>query len=151
VKTGTAVDQLARDHGMVSSSGVFNCVAQSANFSANISSANYISQNGIEREVKTSSGITDALRSVKMKSAEANDKGITVGGSVSDQRFVAGAWFPTDGVKHVFVLKLLGEVQGKQILAPVTVKTKQECPTCGTLNKHTSRFCRECGTGLSIV
>jgi hypothetical protein len=84
-------------------------------------------------------------------SREINDVGITVGGSVSDQKFVAGAWFPTDGVKHVMVLKLAGKVGEVAVKTPVTVKTKQECPTCGTMNKHGTKFCKECGTGLVML
>jgi hypothetical protein len=80
-----------------------------------------------------------------------NDVGITVGGSVSDQKFTVGAWFPTDGVKHVMILKLLGQVGEKRVKEAVTVKTKQECPTCGTQNKFGTKFCKECGTGLTIV
>jgi hypothetical protein len=77
-----------------------------------------------------------------------NDKGITVGGSVSTQAFKQGAWFPTDGVKHVMVIKVLGAVGEKAVTKPVTVKTKVECPTCGTKNKFGTKYCRECGTGL---
>lgn len=80
-----------------------------------------------------------------------NNVGITVPGGVSAQKFQAGAWFPTDGVKHVMVLKLLGQVGDKPVKKPVTVKMKKECPTCGAGNKHGSKFCRECGTGLSII
>ena len=82
---------------------------------------------------------------------EINDVGITVGGSISDQQFVAGAWFPTDGVKHVMVMKLAGKIGETKVEKPVTVKTKQECPTCGTMNKHGVKFCKECGTGLVVV
>lgn len=80
-----------------------------------------------------------------------SDVGITVGGSVSEQKFTAGAWFPIQATKHTIVLKVLGKVEGKTVKKPVTVKTKQECPTCGTKNKAGTKFCRECGTGLSIV
>ncbi len=83
--------------------------------------------------------------------APKNDVGITVGGSVSEQKFVTGAWFPTDGVKHVMVMKLAGRVAGAKIEKPITVKTKQECPTCGTMNKHGTKFCKECGTGLVVL
>lgn len=92
--------------------------------------------------------------SLKREYAEApslNDKGITVGGSVSNQSFEQGAWFPTDGQVHVLVLKLLGKVGEKAVQAPVTVKTKTVCPTCGTQNKFGTKFCRECGTGLEKV
>lgn len=87
----------------------------------------------------------------KVESPSLNEVGITVGGSISDQKFTAGAWFPTDGVKHVMILKLLGKVGDQQIKNPITVKTKQVCPTCGTVHKQPANFCRECGTGLSIV
>lgn len=80
-----------------------------------------------------------------------SDVGITVPGSVSDQRFVVGAWFPTDGQKHVLVLRLQGQVGETKVEKPVTVKTKQECPTCGTKNKFGTKFCRECGTGLTLL
>jgi hypothetical protein len=77
-----------------------------------------------------------------------NDAGITVGGSVSSQQFTKVDDFPTDGVKHVMVMKLLGEVGQNKVQEPITVKTKQTCPTCGHVNKSTSKFCGECGTGL---
>lgn len=80
-----------------------------------------------------------------------NDVGITVPGSVSDQKFETGAWFPTDGQTHVMVLRLLGQVGEKKVEKPVTVKTKAECPTCGTKNKFGTKFCRECGTGLTLL
>lgn len=80
-----------------------------------------------------------------------NDAGITVHGSESQQKFQAGAWFATDGVKHVMVMKLIGKVGEQAVEKPVTVKTKKQCPTCGTSNKSGAKFCKECGTGLSIV
>jgi len=92
-----------------------------------------------------------ATASYSSNTAPVNDVGITVPGSISDQKFTAGAWFPTDGVKHVMIMKLLGEVEGKVVEKPVTVKTKPTCVTCGTVNKGNAKFCRECGTGLTIV
>lgn len=80
-----------------------------------------------------------------------NMAGITVPGAISEQKFQTGAWFPTDGQKHVMVLRLFGEHGGKKVEKPITVKTKQECPTCGTKNKHGTKFCRECGTGLELI
>lgn len=102
-----------------------------------------------EREVKTSS----MLRSGVLRSGMPiqQNKGITVGGGISNQKFVQGASFPTDGVKHVMILKILGAVGEKAVTAPVTVKTKATCPTCGTKNKFGTKFCRECGTGLEKV
>lgn len=86
-----------------------------------------------------------------MATSAKSETGITVGGSVSSQQFVEGEWFPTDGVKNVLVFKLLGEVQGEPVVAPVTVRTRVECPTCGTKADHGAKFCKECGTGLVNV
>ena len=80
-----------------------------------------------------------------------NATGITVPGSVSDQRFSTVSAPKLDGVKHVMILKLLGETESAPVKAPVTVKTKQKCITCGHMNKATAKFCSECGTGLTIV
>lgn len=81
-----------------------------------------------------------------------SDVGITVPGSISDQKFVTAAWFPTEDTKHVMVFKLLGETEkGKAIKAPVTVKAKPKCVTCGRQNKATAKFCTNCGTSLEIV
>lgn len=80
-----------------------------------------------------------------------NDAGITVHGSESQQKFTTGAWFATDGVKHVMVMKLIGQVGEQKVEQPVTVKTKKQCPSCGTSNKSGAKFCKECGTGLSVL
>lgn len=81
-----------------------------------------------------------------------NHTGITVPGSISYQQFQSVESFPLEQEKHVIVLKMLGETkQGKVVKDPITVKTKQKCVTCGRVNKVTSKFCSECGTGLEIV
>lgn len=81
-----------------------------------------------------------------------NDTGITVEGSISNQSFSTTRWGGSDGHKHVLNLRVLGETEDNlKIRQPVTVKTKLECKTCGTVNPATSKFCSECGTSLSIV
>jgi ribosomal protein L32 len=81
-----------------------------------------------------------------------NEAGITVPGSKSDQQFVTVSGFPLEDTSHVIVLRLFGETaQGKRVRQPVTVKTTQKCPTCGHVNKATTKFCAECGTALEIV
>jgi hypothetical protein len=62
--------------------------------------------------------------------APANTSGITVPGTESSQRFVTGAWFKTEDTSHVIVLQLRGMIGDKQIVAPVTVKTKKGCSIC---------------------
>jgi ribosomal protein L40E len=88
------------------------------------------------------------------KSFSANETGITVEGSKSNQQFSTCGWFPTETQEHVMVIKLLGDLgDNKPVAAPVTVKTKPICKTCGTKNKATAKFCSECGTavGLELV
>lgn len=81
-----------------------------------------------------------------------NDAGITVPGSVSNQKFTTASWFATEAEKHSIVLKLLGETPDNKIVSqPITVKSKPKCVTCGKQNKATAKFCTECGTGLQIV
>ena len=79
-----------------------------------------------------------------------NDVGITVKGSISDQKFYTTS-FIGDGVKEVMVLKLLGETDNGKVNEPITVKAKPKCTTCNHQNKATAKFCSECGTGLVIV
>jgi hypothetical protein len=80
-----------------------------------------------------------------------NDVGITVGGSVSQQLFHQVLDFQKEAAKHVIVMHMRGQVGETVIKTPVTVKHKVECPTCGTKNKSFTKFCGECGTGLSMV
>jgi len=94
---------------------------------------------------------SSASASTQSYSAPQSDVGITVAGDVSDQKFTTTSWFATDGVKHVMVMRVLGEVEGTPVAAPVTVKTKPVCSSCGKVNKATAKFCSECGTGLQIV
>jgi hypothetical protein len=83
--------------------------------------------------------------------APANDVGITVPGSMSSQRFTTVASFPLEDQKHVIVLQLKGETKDNKVTAPVTVKAKPKCVTCGKVNKATAKFCSNCGTALEIV
>lgn len=81
----------------------------------------------------------------------ANDIGITVPGSKSNQQFSTSSWFSTESTKHVIILKLLGETKDNELIRkPITVKHKPKCQTCGKQNKATSKFCSECGTSLEI-
>jgi hypothetical protein len=80
----------------------------------------------------------------------ANDQGITVPGSISDQKFTT-SYCNTDGVKHVMILRLLGSADGAPVKETVTVKAKPKCQTCGKLNKATANFCNDCGTSLTVI
>lgn len=91
------------------------------------------------------------LRSEAAEPVVENDIGITVEGSVSDQKFHTAAWFDVESTKHVVVLKLIGATESGAVKKAVTVKTKQTCKTCGTRNRGQNKHCRECGTSLEIV
>ena len=95
----------------------------------------------------------DSLSSPVSSQMNCNDTGITVDGGKSQQQFAIASYFNADYLtKTVMIFKLLGETEdNKAVRSPVTVKTKIECPTCGTINKATSKFCSECGTGLEII
>lgn len=83
-------------------------------------------------------------------SAQVNDAGITVPGSISDQKFRQVTCY-TDGIKHTMVFKVLGSADGKPVEKSVTVKAKPTCTTCGRVNKATAKFCNECGTSLTVI
>lgn len=87
-----------------------------------------------------------------MNAVVQNNVGITAPGSVSDQKFRQASWFATEAETHVMVLRLFGETEtGKQVIAPVTVKTVPVCTMCGRKNKATAKFCSGCGAGLELV
>lgn len=96
----------------------------------------------------STASFADSTTVTTASAASFSDKGITVGGSVSNQSFTTAAWFPTDGVKHVMVLRMLGQIGEVAVSKPLLVSTKIVCPTCGKKNKSNAKFCAECGTGL---
>lgn len=88
--------------------------------------------------------------SAQLSARSVNDAGITVPGSMSNQQFRTVSDLYTDGIKHVMVLKLLGETETAPVVKAVTVKHKPTCVTCGKVNKANAKFCSECGTALQI-
>ena len=83
--------------------------------------------------------------------AVANEAGITVPGSKSEQKFEFSGWFPTEAQKHNLVFRLVGDLgDDRSVTKPVTVKHKPRCVTCGHTNKANAQFCNQCGTALEI-
>ena len=79
------------------------------------------------------------------------DVGITVPGSKSTQSFQTTQVGALDPILHSIVLRLVGDLgHNKPVAAPVTVKAKPKCVTCGKQNKATAKFCSQCGTALEI-
>ncbi len=77
-----------------------------------------------------------------------DDEGITVKGSECNQSFRYGSIGELEQ-SQVITIQLKGiNHSGAQIQQPVTIKTKLQCPTCGTKSKSSSKFCHNCGTYL---
>lgn len=81
-----------------------------------------------------------------------NDAGITVPGSISNQKFSKISDFRVLPEQHVMIFKLVGETPDNEpIRKPVTVKHKPKCQTCGKQNKAHAKFCSTCGTALTVL
>lgn len=80
----------------------------------------------------------------------APEEGITVPGSMSDQRFQRGYIGVLEANSEVITLRLRGFKPDKeiQVKEPLTVKTKLACPTCGRFSKSSATFCANCGTAI---
>ena len=78
--------------------------------------------------------------------------GITAPGSVSNQEFNTVSTFDLESRKHVIILRLMGQHQGKTISKTVTTRSRTACVTCGIISKSTAaKFCQQCGTSLQII
>ena len=85
---------------------------------------------------------------VESLGAPLDDEGITVKGSECYQSFRYGSVGELEQ-SEVIIIQLKGLAQtGTTVEKPVTVKTKLECPTCGTKSKSSFKFCPNCGTFL---
>jgi hypothetical protein len=118
--------------------------------SMNATSSRSMSKGVTGQAIQTSNAV--AQNSVSASQASyTNDVGITVPGSKSEQKFTTVSNFLVEAEKHSIILKLLGETaDNRPVVAPVTVKHKPRCVTCGTTNKATAHFCNKCGTALEI-
>jgi hypothetical protein len=79
-----------------------------------------------------------------------NNAGITVPGSISNQKFTEVSGFDTEPAEAL-VLHLIGKTNGAPVKVAKTVKTVLECETCGKTSKSSAKFCNECGTSLERV
>lgn len=94
---------------------------------------------------------TDTISKESIAQNFQNDTGITVPGSLSEQKFITVSSFPVEATKHVIILKLLGETpDNKPIIKSITVRSKPKCITCNHQNKARAKFCINCGTSLNI-
>lgn len=135
--------------------GMLRSVDYSAGESARLSATSAVNTSLQSMNISASSAsLHDGMATMDWMSMEqqrTNDVGITVPGSVSRQKFVAVAPMLLETTKHAIVLQLKGETADNRVVAPVTVKHKPKCVTCGKVNKATSKFCSNCGTSLELV
>lgn len=111
--------------------------------------ANAINQYSADNIQCSAQSIHDGMAT--MDWSPANDVGVTVPGSKSEQKFTTTYMGTLETEKHTIVLKLLGETpDNRPVEKPITVKAKPKCVTCGKQNKATAHFCSECGTALKI-
>lgn len=80
-----------------------------------------------------------------------NDAGFTVEGSKSDQSFTTTYLGALEPEKHVIVLQLKGINADAPIAAPVTVKTKKYCTSCGREWAFKYEYCPRDGTFLKAM
>lgn len=107
----------------------------------------YFADNNIQ--ASATSAVHDGMAT--MDWSPANDVGVTVPGSKSEQKFQTTYMGTLETEKHCIVLKLLGETpDNRPVEKPITVKAKPKCVTCGKQNRAHAKFCTECGTALEI-
>lgn len=80
-----------------------------------------------------------------------NDVGITVPGSVSNQKFINTWDFVTESEIHTIAIRLVGQIKDTPVVVPQTVDIKPKCVTCKKVNKAISNYCSRCGTALEII
>lgn len=128
--------------------GMLRSVDYSAGENTRISATSATNATLKSMNMSVSSSVHDGMATMDWC---ANETGITVPGSKSEQRFQTTTIGALDPVKHTIILKILGETESNQpIREPITTKYKPKCITCGKQNKATAKFCTECGTALEI-
>jgi len=150
------VDKYSKDvnSGWISASGAtysqvnVNGALRGVDYSANGAAMQASASAAIDKVVPQSAELHDGMATMDWC---ANETGITVPGSKSEQKFQTTTVGALDPTVHNIVLRIVGDLgHNKPIEQPVTVKYKPKCVTCGKQNKYTAKFCTECGTSLEI-
>lgn len=97
-----------------------------------------------------SGALSFSAQNMQQAEQNQNEAGITVQGSVSNQRFIPVAGFECEA-SEVIVLRLVGKKAGTPVKVARTVEHRLSCDTCGKRNLPTAKFCIECGTSLEKV
>lgn len=80
-----------------------------------------------------------------------NDPGITVEGSATNQSFQTGDIGVLESKTHTMIFQLKGLTETERVEAPITVKTKKQCTTCGKFWSGNFEYCPNDGTYLRFT
>ena len=128
--------------------GILRSVDYSAGENTRIHATSAMNATLQAMNISSSSNVHDGMATMDWC---ANETGITVPGSKSEQKFQTTTVGALEITKHTMIIKVLGEtLDNKPVREPVTTKHKPKCVTCGKQNKATAKFCVECGTALEI-
>ena len=104
---------------------------------------------GMSPQSVSESNVTMDSLGVEPQSLPNADEGITVKGSEVHQSFrYSSIGQVEDSTVIIISLKGLTGETNKPIQEAVTVKTKVECPTCGSKSTSIAKYCANCGTFL---
>ena len=79
-----------------------------------------------------------------------SDEGITVAGSETTQNFKSTTIGSIED-HGTIIIQLKGtDKLGEDIVVPLTVRSKIQCKTCGTVSKSHVKYCPECGTNIQV-
>lgn len=105
----------------------------------------------IQSRMPSENSVRPMAMNMMYQSQAANEAGITVPGSESDQKFTSVWGFDTEPQTDVITLKLFGHNGPVEVAKPVTVDLRAVCQTCGKRAKGSAKFCSRCGTSLNII
>jgi hypothetical protein len=151
--TLTQNQQSSGERSLVSKSGVFGASSSGLSKEATSGSTTRSSSSNSQSiaTMNYSGPIYNAMgERGSLKMAAQNEAGITVDGSISDQRFTPVAGFECEA-SEVIVLHLVGRKGTALISVARTVEHRLTCEICGKRNLPTAKFCIECGTSLEKV
>jgi hypothetical protein len=103
-----------------------------------------------QMSVQNCSAVQDFSGPIVACAMASNDAGITVPGSLSDQKFQNVSGFETEA-SEVMVLRLIGRKGQVTVKVARTVNLRATCDTCGKGYQYPNKFCSNCGTSLERV
>jgi hypothetical protein len=98
----------------------------------------------------SASNFSNTMQSNNLNLPNENE-GITVKGSISNQKFETATAGVLEENSHSMVILLRGfHDNNVKVQKPITVKEKKKCSTCGRRWRSDHEFCGNCGTALDV-